>query len=140
NVGGRLEEIVERAGRRLGVMIERGQSAVTIGAETQGLPRRRTMPYRTEHLLAAQHELDRPARDARSDDAENLRSRDEAFAAEAAAQEWAADVNRRRRQVEHCGQTRLRPSEALARRIDRERIAFPCCDDRMGLHGIVILR
>src|SRR6516165_8476384 len=93
-VGGRLKEIVERARHSLGVMIERLQSTVTISAETQGLPRRCAVSYRTKHLLAAQHELDRPARDPGSDDAKNLRSRDEAFAAEAAAQERTANVNR----------------------------------------------
>ena len=75
-------------------MIEGGQSAVTIRAEAQGLPRQRAVPYWTEHLLAAQHKLDWPARDAGRDDAENLRSRVEAFTAEAAAQERAANVNR----------------------------------------------
>src|SRR6266446_65997 len=98
NIGRRLEKIVERARHRLSAMIERSQSAVTIGAETQGLPRRRAVPYRTEHLLAAQHKFDRPARDAGSDDAKNLRSGDEALAAEAAAQKRAANVNRLRRQ------------------------------------------
>src|SRR6478672_9397080 len=97
NVGGRLEKIVERARHRLGVMVERGERALTIGAETQGLPRRRAVPYRTEHLLAAQHKFDRPARDAGTDYAKNLRSGDEALAAEAAAQKRAANVNRLRR-------------------------------------------
>src|SRR5215472_1672845 len=99
-------------------MIERGQGAVPIGAETQGLPRRRAMPDRTEHLLAAQHELDRPARDAGRDGAENLRSGDEAFAAEPAAEERAANVNLVRRDAEHGGKTRPRHRETLARRID----------------------
>ena len=60
-VGGRLEEVVEGARHRLGVMIERGQRAIAVGAEAQGLARRRAMADRAVHLLAAQHELDRAA-------------------------------------------------------------------------------
>jgi hypothetical protein len=55
-------------------MIERDQRAVTVGAETQGLPRRPAVADWTEHLLAAEHKLDRPAHGAGGDGAENLRS------------------------------------------------------------------
>ena len=34
-VGGRLEEIVERAGEHLGVMVDRGQPAIAVGADAQ---------------------------------------------------------------------------------------------------------
>jgi hypothetical protein len=47
SVGRRLEEIVEGARRRLGVMIERRQLAVARRRPSAGLPRRRPMSHRT---------------------------------------------------------------------------------------------
>src|SRR5271169_3098016 len=91
--GSRLEEIVECARHRLGAMIERDQRAVAVGAETQGLPRRRAVTHRTEHLPASQHELDWPAHGASGDSAENLRSRQQTFGAEAAAEERTTNMN-----------------------------------------------
>src|SRR5437879_4762427 len=99
-------------------MIDRDQPALLVGAQTQGLPRRRPVADRTIHLLASQHELDRLANHAGRDDAENLRSRDQTFAAEAAAEEWTADVNAVGRDSEQAGKTALRNGETLARRID----------------------
>src|SRR5215510_11717950 len=78
SVGSRLEEVVERTRDRLGVMIEREQIAILVGAQAQGLPRRRPVAYRTEHLFTTQDELDWPSHGASCDGAENLRSGDEA--------------------------------------------------------------
>ena len=139
-VGGRLEEVVEGARRRLGVMIDRGQRAVAVGAHAQGLPRRRAMADRAVHLLAAQHQLDRPADQPRRHDAEHLRPRDEALGAEAAAEERTADVDVLRRDAEQSRDPPLRHDEALARRVDRERVAVPRRDDRVRLHRVVVLR
>ena len=79
-VGGRLEEIVEGARRRLGVMVDRGQHAIAVGADAQRLAGRRTMADRAVHLFTAQHELDRLADQPRRQDAEDLRPRDQALA------------------------------------------------------------
>src|ERR1700756_4574457 len=98
-------------------MIDCDQLAVLVGAPAQGLPRRRPVADRTVHLLAPQHELDRLSNHAGREDAENLRSGDQAFAAEAAAEERAADVNVIRRDSEQAGKTPLRNGETLARRI-----------------------
>src|SRR5262245_23422390 len=139
SVGSRLEEVVERTRDRLGVMIEREQIAILVGAQAQGLPRRRPVAYRTEHLFTTQDELDWPSHSASRDGAENLRSGDEAFAAKAAAEKRAANVNVVGRYSEQAGKPRLRDRETLARRIDRQGIAIPRSDDRMRLHGIVKL-
>ena len=65
---------------------------------------------------------------------------DQALGAEAAAEERAADMDVLRRDAEQSGDPPLRHGEALARRIDRERIAVPCRHDRVRLHRIVVLR
>ena len=137
--GSRLEEIVECARHRPGAMIDRNQLAVLVGAQAQGLPRRRPVADRTVHLLAPQHELDRLPDHAGRDDAENLRSGDQAFAAETAAEKRAADVNVVRQYSEQARKTPLRNSETLGRRVDRKVVAVPGGDDRMRLHRIVIL-
>ncbi len=140
SIGRRLEEIVESARRRLGAMIERGQRAVLVGADPKGLPRRRPMSHRTKHLLATQHQLDRFTDHAGRHDAEHLRAGDHAFGAEAAAEERTADMDLVRGDPEQSRDAPLRQRKTLARRIDRQRIAIPCGDDRMWLHGVVILR
>src|SRR5271155_4591340 len=99
-MGSRLEEIVERARHRLGAMINSDQLAVLVGAQAQGLPRRRSVADRTVHLLPPQDELDRLSNHAGRDDAENLRSGDQALATETAAEKRAADVNVVRRDSE----------------------------------------
>jgi hypothetical protein len=78
-VGGRLEEIIEAARRRFGVMIDRGQQAVTVGANAKPLPGGRTMADGAIHVFAAQHELDRPADQSSRHDAEDLWPGDQAF-------------------------------------------------------------
>src|SRR4029077_15081101 len=134
NIGSRLEEIVERARHRLGAMIERDQRAVAVGAKTQGLPRRRAVAHRTEHLVAPEHELDRSAHGAGGNGTENLRSGHQTFGAEAAAEKRTADVNLIGRYAEQSGKTPLRHRHTLTRRIDRERIALPRGNNRMRLH------
>ena len=97
NVGGRLEEIVERARRRLGVMIERGQrrrhrrcrGARSAASARDGRP--------AEHLLAAQHQLDRPADQRAAMTPSTCGPEIMPFAAEAAAEKRAADVDLVRR-------------------------------------------
>ena len=139
SVGRRLEEVVEGARRRLRPMIERRQLAVDVGTHPQGLPRRSPVSHRAVHLLATEHQLDRLSHHAGRHDAENLRSRDEAFGAEAAAEERTADVDLVGRDAEKSGEASLRHGKTLARRIDRERIAVPCGHDRVRLHRVVIL-
>ena len=121
-------------------MIERDQRAVAVGAKTQGLPRRRAVAHRTEHLVAPEHELDWSAHGAGGNGTENLRSGHQTFGAEAAAEERTADVNLIGRYAEQSGKTPLRHRHTLTRRIDRERIALPRGNNRMRLHRIVILR
>ena len=74
-------------------MIERRQLAVIVGTHPQGLPRRCPVSHRTKHLLATEHQLDRLSDHPGRHDAEHLRSSDQSFAAEAAAEERTADVN-----------------------------------------------
>ena len=138
-VGRWLEEVVERARCRLGVMIDRRQVAIAVRAHAQGLPRRSAVSHRTKHLLATEHQFDRLSDHTGRHDAENLRSGDQSFAPEAAAEERTADVNLVRGDAEKSGEAALRHGQTLARRIDRERIAVPCGHDRMRLHRIVIL-
>ena len=69
-----------------------------------------------------------------------LRTGDEAFRTEAATQERAADLDVLGRNAEQFGNACLRHRQALARRIDGQRVAIPCRDDRVRLHRIVILR
>ncbi len=139
-IGRRLEEIVERARCGLGVMIERGQTALAVGADAKPLPGRRAMADRAVHLLAAQHQLDGSSDQSGRHDAENLRPGDQALGAEAAAEERAADMNLVRRDAEQSRDPSYRHRHALARRIDRERVAVPSRHDRVRLHRIVILR
>ena len=136
----RLEEVVECARSGFGIVRERRQLAVLVGADAQRLPRRRPMTDRTEHLFARQHELDRPPGHARGHDAEHLRPCNEALAAEAAAEKRTADLNPVGRNAEQFGDALLRPDDPLARHIDRELVAVPGRHDRVRLHGIVILR
>ena len=99
-VGSRLEEIVEGARCRLRVMADCGQPAVAVSTDAERLPGGRAMTYRTIHLFAAQHELDRPADQSGRHDAEDLRPEDQALGAEAAAQEGAANMDFFRRDAE----------------------------------------
>ena len=92
-VGGRLEEVVEAARHGLGVMIDRGQQAVAVGANAKPLPGGRAVADGAIHVFAAQHELDRPADHSSRHDAEDLWPGDQAFRSEAATQEGAADMN-----------------------------------------------
>ena len=79
----------------------------------------------TEHLLAAQHELDRAVDQFGRHDAEYLRAGNHAFRAEAAAEERAADEDVLGRDAEQAGDAGLRHRHALARRIDLEMVAVP---------------
>src|SRR6202034_2514790 len=99
-VGGRFEEVVEAARRRLGVMIDRGQQAVVVSANAKPLAGGRAMADGAIHVFTAQHQLDRPADQSSRHDAEYLWPGDQAFRSEAAAQEGAADVNLVRRNAE----------------------------------------
>src|SRR5258708_36244279 len=120
-------------------MIDCCQPAVAVGADTEPLAGGRTMAHRTVHVLAAQHELDRLADQSGRHDAEDLRPGDQALAAEAAAQEGAANMDLLRGDAEEPRDPPLSQGEALAWRIDGQRIAAPRRDDRVGLHGIVVL-
>ena len=83
------------------------------------------MSHRTKHLLPAEHQLDRLSNHPGGDDAENLRSGDEAFGPEPAAEEWATDVNLVRGDPEESGQARLRQRKTLAWHIDGEGVTVP---------------
>src|SRR6202048_2063532 len=96
-VGGRLEEIVESARCDLRVMIDRGQQAVAVRPDAKPLAGGRTMAHRTVHVFTAQHELDRPPDQSGRQDAEDLRSRDQALRSEAASEKRAANMNLVRR-------------------------------------------
>jgi hypothetical protein len=120
-------------------MIDRGQQSVAVDADAQPLAGGRAMAHRAVQVFTAQYELDRPADQPRRHDTENLRSRDQAFRAEAASEERAANMNLVRRDAKQSGDAALRHRESLARRIDRQRIAVPRRHDGVGLHRIVIL-
>ena len=139
-VGGGLEEIVERARRDLRVMVDRSQNAIGIGADAHPLAGSRTMAHGTIHLFTAQHEFDRPADQPCCKNAEHLRPLEQTFRAEAATEIWTANMDFVRRNAEQSRDPRLRHRHALARRIDRQRIAIPRRHDRMRLHCIVVLR
>ena len=121
-------------------MIERGQRAVAADAQAQPLARRRAMADRAVHLVAAQHQLDRPPDQPGGEDAQDLRPGDQALRAEAAAEERAADKDLLRRDAEQPGDAAARHHQALARRVDRQRIAVPGGDDGVRLHRVVVLR
>ena len=76
-VGGRFEEVVEGAGRGPGVV-----ARVPSACRRASVPMRsvcrvgRAMPDGAEHLLAAQHQLDRPADQTGRHDAQDLRPLD----------------------------------------------------------------
>src|ERR1700722_11683413 len=118
SIGGRLEEVVKSARRRLGSMIERFKRAVVVGTNPESLSRRRPMPHRTKHLLATEHQLDRFTDHAGCHDAENLRAGDHAFGAKTAAEERTADVDFARSDSEKSCDAPLRYGKTLARRID----------------------
>ena len=98
------------------------------------------MADRPVHLVAPQHELDRAPDQPGGENAEDLRAGDHPLRAEAAAQERAADMDLFRRQAEQAGEAAARHLQALARRVDRQRLAVPGRDDRMRLQGVVVLR
>ena len=81
------------------------------------------------------------ADEARRQDAEHLRPGHEALGAEAAAEERAADVDVLRAGCRTSpASAPLRHGEALARRVDGQRVAVPCGHDRVRLHRVVVLR
>ena len=85
----RFEIITETDAR----VLDRGETAVRVGAHAQPLPARRAMADGTEHLLTPQHQFHRPPGQFRGEDAEHLRALEQALAAETAAEERAADVD-----------------------------------------------
>src|SRR5215470_6781153 len=111
-----------------------------VDTHAQALTSGRAMTDGTVHLLAAEHELDGPINHARGHDAENLRPRDQALAAEAAAEERAADMNVCGWNAKQASDARLRQSKALAWRVNCEPVAVPGRNDRVWLDGIVVLR
>ena len=121
-------------------MVDGGQLAGLVGTQCQSLPCRRPMAGGAIHLLAAQHELDRPADHTGRNDAKNLRTGDKSFGAKTTADEGAADVDLVRRHAEQTRQTALGHRQALGRRVDRECVTVPVGDDGVGFHGVVILR
>ena len=74
-VGGGLEEVVEAAGRRVGVVLERRQPSLAVRAEAQPLAGRAAVADRAVHLVASEDELHRPAEHARGEAGEDLRAR-----------------------------------------------------------------
>ena len=138
-VGGGFEEIVKAARHGLRVMIDRGQPPIGIDADLKPLPGGRAMADRPVHLLAAQHQLDRPADQPGGQDAEHLRPGDHALRSEAAAEKRTANLDLVGRDAEQPRDPALRHRQALARRIDRQGIALPGRHDGVRLHGIVVL-
>src|SRR5579863_1427327 len=116
--GGRLEEFVEAAGCDLGVMRQRSQSAIAIGAEADGLARRGAMTDWTVHLVTSQYKLYRSASQPGRKDAQHLRSRDQPLRSEATSQERAPDQDVLRSDAEQSGDPGLRHGHALARRVN----------------------
>ena len=83
------------------------------------------MADRPVHLVAAQHQLDRPPDHPGGEDAQHLRPGDHALRAEAAAEEGAADMDLLRREAEQPGDAAARHLQALARHVDRQRNRRP---------------
>src|SRR5262249_27288534 len=122
---GGLEEIVEGTRDRSGAMLQPRQMARHIGADAQTLTRGRAMADGSVHLLAAEHEFNGPIHQARGHNAEDLRSRDQALAAKAAAEERAANMDVLGWNTKQSGNARLCQSKTLAWRVDGELIAIP---------------
>ena len=137
---GRLEEVVERARRGEGVVIDRCEMPVLVGAEAERLPGRRAMPDRAEHLLAPGDQLDRTADQAGGHDAQHLRRPDGALGAEAAAEERALNMDVGGVDAEQAGDPGLRHRHPLARRIEEQPVAVPARHHRVRLHRVVVLR
>jgi len=135
-----FEKIIEGAGCGDRVVIDGGQRPVLIGAKAQGLARYGAMADSAEHLVARQRQLYRTIDQTRGHNAEHLRPRNHTLAAETTAEERAADVDFSRFDAEQAGNTRLGHFQALAGRVDGERIAMPGGNDGVRLHRIVILR
>src|SRR5262249_21842607 len=104
--------------------------------EAQTLARRGAMADGTIHLLAAEHELNGPVDQARRHDAQHLRSRDQALASEAAAEERAADMDMIGRNSEQASNPRRRQREAVSWSADGELVAFRRGGDRGRLDRI----
>ena len=139
-IGCRFDEIVERAGGGLGVVAQRRQPALLVGAHAQRLPGGGAVPDGAEHLLSPQHQLDRAADEAGGHDAEDLRPLDQPLRPEAAAEERAADVDALGRNAEQPGDASLCHRHALARRVDGQGVAVPRRHDGVGLQRVVVLR
>ncbi len=120
-------------------MAECSKRAVGAGAEAHGLPRRRAMADRAEHLLAPRHQLHRAADQARGHDPEHLRRPNHALGAEAAAEKGGADVDAARLDAEQPGDAALRHRHALTRRIQDQVVAVPFRHDGVRLHRVVVL-
>ena len=98
------------------------------------------MADRAVHLVAREHQLDRPAEHARREDAQDLRPGEDRLRAEAAAEEGRADQHVLRRDAEKRREGRARHDQRLVRRVERQPVAVPRGDDRMRLHRVVVLR
>ena len=94
---------------------------------------------RAEHLLAAEGELTGFCTTAAAMAAEDDVRPDGAFGAEAAADEWALDVDVFGRDGEGAGEGRAVAGDALGGVVDVELVAVPRGDGGVRLHGVVVL-
>ncbi len=113
--------------------------ALVVGAEPHRLAGRGAMADGTEHLVAPQHQLHRPARHPGRHDAEDLRALHQRLRAEAAAQEGRADQDVGGVQAEQLRDAALAHGEGLAGRVDDELVAVPLRHDGVRLHGVMVL-
>ena len=121
-------------------MRNRVEPAVCPHAKSQALPRLAAMADRPEHLGARQHQLHRTARHARRKHAQDMRPCQDRFRSEAAADEWRANEHVFRRDAEEAGVGSTGHVRRLVRRVERQAVAVPRCNDGVRLHRVVVLR
>ena len=139
SVGRGFDELVEAAGHRDRVMLQRGEPAVGIHSQAQTLLRGAAVADGPEHLVARQHQLDRPPKHARGKNGQDVRAVHDRLRAEAAAEEGAAQKHVLGRNAEKGRKPRLGHRDCLVRRVDGQPVAVPFGDDGMRLHRVVIL-
>ena len=97
------------------------------------------MADRAVHLLAAQHQLDRPADQPRRQDAENLRPGQQPFEPNPPPRKGLRIWMFSGGMPNEPGRRPCGHGQALARRVDRQPVAVPGGHDGVRLHRVVVL-
>ena len=124
-----------RGGQR--VVRDGGEAAIAGRAHGDALLGARAPADRAEHLRPLQHQLDGPPHLARGHRRQHHMRPHRALAAEPAAHERAHHTEFVRRQAKRLGDGAAHTRDVLRAVVQRERIALPHRDGRVGLHGVV---